>query len=193
MSTAGKVLTVLILLVMITWIVMLSAVTQLNVNWQQKIAAQDNQLDQATKDLKTASDGYINLTEKTRVEQDNKARDLREIATRIAAAEARQSASSESLSRIKFQVAGYQAAVKRAETNNATRKAEKDKATEDLAQKREVIAKAQALNAELRDQLAKLQGEFKQLLADNKTLADKAAQARPAPKPASNSRPSPST
>ena len=40
MSTAGKVLTVLILLVMVGWIIMLSAVTQLNVNWAQKVAAQ---------------------------------------------------------------------------------------------------------------------------------------------------------
>ncbi len=193
MSTAGKVLTVLILLVMVTWIVMLSAVTQLNVNWQQKIAAQDKQFEKATEDLAKASRSYINLTESTRVEQANKDRDLREIGVRIAAAEAGQSATIESLSRLKYQVAGYQAAVKRAETNNATRKAEKAKATEDLAQKRDLITKAQATNAELRDQLAKLQDEFKQLLADNKTLIDKAAQGRPAPRPASSGRPSPSS
>ncbi len=49
MSTAGKVLTVLILLVMVGWIVMLSAVTQLNVNWHTRIAKQEA-------DLQTAHD-----------------------------------------------------------------------------------------------------------------------------------------
>ena len=48
MSTAGKVLTVLVLLVMIGWIIMLSAVTQLNVNWEQRIAKQEDDLQKAT-------------------------------------------------------------------------------------------------------------------------------------------------
>ncbi len=194
MSTAGKVLTVLILLVMVTWIVFLSAVTQLNVNWQQKIIAQDKQLAQASDDLAKAENSFTDLTSATVAEQSNKSRELRELAARIAGIESRQSTVISTLAGVKYQVAGYQVAVQRAETNNTTRKAEKAKATEDLAQKRDIIAKAQALNSELRDELAKLQDEFKQMLAENKTLIDKAAQGRPAPKPASSTgRPSPST
>ena len=193
MSTAGKVLTVLILLVMITWIVMISAVTQLNVNWQEKIAAQDKQLKDATDGLTKATRSFLSLTESTRVEQTNKDRDLREVSARITAVEARQSIVTESLARLKFQVAGYDGAVKRAETNNATRKAEKAKLDADLAQKLDLIAKSQAVNADLRGQLSRLQDEFKQLLADNKTMVDKAAQARPTPKPAASTRPSPAT
>src|SRR4051794_38189895 len=40
MSTAGKVLTVLILLVMVVWIVMMSGVSQLNYNYAQKVDTQ---------------------------------------------------------------------------------------------------------------------------------------------------------
>lgn len=193
MSTAGKVLTVLVLLVMIGFVVMLSAVTQLNVNWQQRIAKQDKELEEATTRTVDATKAIIDLTESARAEQTNKDRDLREVEGRILIAERQQSSQREDLSRLQIQLADYLAAVGRAQTNNTTREAEKAKAIDDLAKKRDEIAKSQAVNADLRDQLAKLQDEFKQLLADNKTLIDKAAQGRPAPRPASSGRPSPSS
>ena len=65
---------------------------------------------------------------------------------------------------------------------------------DDLAKKRDEVAKAQAVNADLREQLARLQDEFKQILADNTSKAEKLLQGRPSPKAASSGRrPSPSS
>ena len=193
MSTAGKVLTVLILLVMMAWIVMLSAVTQLNVNWHTQIAKQEADLDSAKTRATKANTEYLDLTEQTRADQANKDRDLRELQARIAAAEARQSSKTEDLTRVQIQLTDYLAAVGRAEVNLATRKAEKAKTEENLAAKRIEIAQKQEENARLRDQLAKLQDDFKRLLSNNSKLLNKDNGDRPAPRPASERRPSPSS
>ncbi len=193
MSTAGKVLTVLVLLVMVGWLVMLSAVTQLNVNWEQRIAKIDKDFQAASDRVAKANKAIIDFTDEARVEQANRDRDLREVDGRLSAAERRQSDRNEDFSRLQIQVADYLAAVKRAETNNATREAERLKGIDDLAKKKDEIAKAQATNADLRDQLAKLQDEFKRLLADNTAKLPNAAQDRPTTKPASSSRPAPAS
>ena len=194
MSTAGKVLTVLILVVMIPWLIMLSAVTQLNVNYEEKIAAQQKTLDKATVDVAKANNDILTLTEQARAEQDTTDRELRVILGRIAAAERRQSSTTEDLTRLKAEVADFLAAVETAKTNLATREAEKVKGEEDLARKKDEIAKAQAKNADLRGQLAQLQDEFKRLLADNTAKAAEAAKKGPSTaKPASSRRESPAS
>jgi chromosome segregation ATPase len=193
MSTAGKVLTVLILLVMIVWVVVLSEVTQLNANWQQKIAQQDKQFESLQAEATKATSDIRRLTQEARLEQDATDRDLREVLGRIAAAERRQSATTESLTRLKIQVADYQAAVERSKVNLATREAEFVKGEEDLVTKREEIARAQAVNVDLRGQLARLQDEFKRLLADNSAQLGKAPSSAPAGRPATGNRPSPAS
>ncbi len=193
MSTAGKVLTVLILLVMMAWIVMLSAVTQLNVNWQTRIAKAEKDLESAKTRLADNTAKALDLTDKTRAEQAAKDLDLREIQGRTAAAEARQSSKTEDLTRVQIQAAAYQAALQRAEVNLATRTAEKAKTQEDLAAKKVEIAKKQDENNQLRDQLAKLQDDFKRLLTNNAKQLDKDGNDRPTPRSASDRRPSPSS
>jgi chromosome segregation ATPase len=189
MSTAGKVLTVLILLVMVLWIVMMSPVSQLNANYGQKVESQQKELEKLTTDVADANKAITTLTEQARVEQDATERDLRLLLSRISAAERRQSSTSEDLSRIKIQLADYLAAVEKAKTNLATREAEKAKGEDDLAKKKDEIAKSQAKNAELRAELAQLQEDFKRLLTEN----TKALQKPPVAKPASNVRTSPSS
>ena len=117
MSTAGKVLTVLILLVMLGWVVMISAVTQLNVNWQERIAKQDKEFAAAEAALAKANQQITDFTESARVEQVNTDRDFREIQSRIFAAERRQTVTSEFLLSLKLQVADYMVAAQRAQTN----------------------------------------------------------------------------
>ena len=193
MSTAGKVLTVLILLVTVAWIVMMSAVAQLNVNWQDKIAKQQAEFERITEESAKAKADHLAFTERARAEQDATDRDLRVHLERIIEAEGRQSSKVEDLTRLKAQVADYQAAVERANTNLATREAEKVKNQDDLAKKRDEIAKAQAVNADLRARLAQLQDEFKRLLAENTAGVNKANSKAPTAKPASSRRVSPSS
>jgi len=193
MSTAGKVLTVLVLLVMIGWIVMLSAVTQLNTNWQERIAKQDKTLRETTERVDAANKAVLDLTEATRVEQTNRARDLRDVEDRILAAERRQSSTIEDLTRLKTQVADYLVSAERAKQNKAIRDAEYAQGEADLVKKKDEIAKAQGVNAELRDQLAKLQDEFKRLLTENSAGIERAAKDGAVSRPASSRRTPPAS
>jgi hypothetical protein len=167
MSTAGKVLTVLIMLVMVAWLVMMSAVTQLNVSYGQKIKNQETDLEKVTADaLKTTTD-YLDVTEKARREQDLTEREVRIKLGEIAIAERRRSTKTEDLTRVKTQLADYEIAAVKAKANLDNREAEKIKDEELLAKKREEIDKLKAVNAEYKAQLAQLQEEFKKILAEN--------------------------
>jgi chromosome segregation ATPase len=193
MSTAGKVLTVLILLVMMAWLVVLSGVIQLNVNWEEKIGKQQTQLDNLQKDTEETAGKILKVTEQARLKQDETDRELRELLGRIATAERRQSDTLEKLTRVKTQVADYLAAVEQAEKNKATREAEYAQGEADLVKKKEDIAKAQAMNSELRDQLARLQDDFKRLLAENTAKVEKAAKEGAVSRPASSRRTPPAS
>jgi hypothetical protein len=192
MSTAGKVLTVLILLVTVVWLVMMSAVSQLNQNWGEKVIAQQKSLDDATDAFAKAKEAGLNLTEQARVKQNETDLEGRLRDVKITTAFRLRSSRIEDLSRLKAQVADAQKAVETAKTNQATREAEKIANQESLAKKREEITKAQALNADLKTQLSQLQDDFKRLLAENAAKLDKAAKAGTT-KPASSVRPSPSS
>jgi chromosome segregation ATPase len=177
MSTAGKVLTVLILLVSVVWLVLMSAVTQLNVNWQEKIAAQQKNLDQATAELAKSQGDFLSLTEQARLKQNETDLKVSAKEGEIVGAQARRSSRVEDLTRLKAQVADTQVAAETAKGNLATREAELIANQEELAKKRDEIAKAKAANADLKTQLAQLQSEFKRLLAENAAKLDKASKA----------------
>lgn len=192
MSTAGKVLTVLILLVMVGWIIMLSAVTQLNINWQAKIARQETDIKNSETKLAKATVDYRNANEATLVEQAAEDRDLRDLRSRIAALEARLSVKTEDLTRTQIQLADYEAAVARAATHKTHREAEHAKAEADLAGKRTEIGQRLEENSQLREQLARLQDDYKRILSNNIRQANRSAD-RPTTQPTSDRRPSPSS
>ena len=191
MSTAGKVLTVLILLAMFGWLVMMSAVTQLNINWHTKIAQADKGIEDAQKTATEAKARALDLTMRTKAEQTNKDRDLRELQGRIAATEGRLSIKTEDLTRVRFQVADYEAAVERAKAHSGARLAERTKTRTDLDAKRVEIAQKQDENARLRDQLGKLEADFKRLLSNNARQLGKDGVDRPTPRSASGRRVAP--
>lgn len=188
MSTAGKVLTVLILLVMVGWLAVMSAVTQYNVNWQQKLIKQENDIKGAEEGIAKAKAMIFDLTEKTRIKEADTDLELRALQGRIASAERRQSVTSHSLTLLKFELAEYLVAADKAKLNLANREGEKNNLIDVLAKKKDETGKAQAVNADLRDQLAKLQDEFKRLLAENAEQAAKMLKDRPTTKPASDRR-----
>jgi len=169
MSTAGKVLVVLVMLVMAGWVVLISAVTQLNENYGEMVAQNDKKLEALSEDVAKTTRDIAAMIEKANREQADMVRDLREVQTRIVAFERHQSAAIENLTRLKFQVASYESALETAKKALETRVAEENQANETLANKKSEIEKAKTVNADLRDQLAKLQDEFKQILSENKS------------------------
>lgn len=189
MSTAGKVLTVLILLVMLVWVVMLSGVSQLNANYGQKIKREEQQLADVTKEAEEANTAYLTTNEKARLEQDLTSSEIRDKVGDIAKRERRLSTTIEAQTRLALQLQSCLKDAEQAATNLKNREAEKVMDEELLAKKRDEIDKLKAQNAEAKTQLAQLQEQFKKLLAEN-TAKVKA----PATTPASSirGRPSPS-
>ena len=192
MSTAGKVLTVLNLLAMAGWLVMMSAATELNKNWSTKIAQTEKSLAEAEQKFTKFKVETVDLTAKTMAEQTSKDRDLRELQGRIGTADGVLSIKTEQRTRAQYQLADYLAAVDRAGVHLNNRKAEKTKTEQDLAAKRVEIGQRQDENAVLRDQLSKLETEFKRALSDNTKRLDNRND-RPVSRPASDRRPSPSS
>ncbi|WP_435017799.1 hypothetical protein TA3x_005419 [Tundrisphaera sp. TA3] len=174
MSTAGKVLVVLVMLMMAGWMVLLSAVTQLNKNHGEAVAKNQKQLDDVTAEVAKVTQDITTTINKAHLLQADTVRDLREIQGRITAAERHQSATNASLARLKFQVANYESALATAKAALETRIAEETQANEIKAAKLAEIEQAKARNADLREQLARLQSEFKQLLAENAKLVGSA-------------------
>ena len=172
MSTAGKVLVVLVMLAMVGWTVMLSAVTQLNKNQGEIFARTQADLEKVTADVAKVTEEVRSTIKKANLIQADTVRELSEIQGRIIATERRQSSTLASLARVKLQVANYNSALETAKKDLEIRIAEETQANEAKAAKLDEIEKAKVLNADLREQLAKLQNEFKQLLAENaKALA----------------------
>jgi chromosome segregation ATPase len=175
MSTAGKVLVVLVMLMMAGWMVLLSAVTQLNKNYGEVFAKNQKQLDDVTAEVAKVTEQIATTINKAHQEQADAIRDLREIQGRITAAERHQASTNASLARLKFQ-----AALATAKTALETRIAEETQANEAKAAKLAEIEQAKARNADLRDQLGKLQDEFKQLLTENAKALGTSPRANPA-------------
>jgi chromosome segregation ATPase len=180
MSTAGKVLVVLVMLVMAGWVVLISAVAQLNSNYGELVAKNDKTLETLTADVAKTTQDIAATIDKANREQADMVRDLAEVQARIVAFERHQSAAIEGLTRLKLQVANYESALATAVKALETRNAEEAQAKETLANKKAEIEKSKALNADLREQLAKLQDEFKRLLSENTSqLSDPTSGAAP--------------
>jgi hypothetical protein len=173
---------------MVGWLVMMSAVSQLNANYGQKIDREQKELEKVTEDAEKATNAYLDTTEKARLEQDLTQRELRLKDGLISSADRRRSLVIGEQEALSYRLKGSLRDAENAKTNLDNREAEKVKDEELLARKKDEIAKAQALNAELKTQLAQLQDEFKKILAEN-TARLKA----PATKPASALNTSPSS
>ncbi len=170
MSTAGKVLVVLVLLVAPVWIVMVSTVAELNKNAGAQLAGLEKNVETLETEVATLKKNVVSLKDQIALEQEAMNQQL--AATRAQQSDLQHARSEwiEIASRERFQVAAMQEAAKRAEATRDLRAAEKVQETAAKQAAEAEVEKLQQEHAQLTEQLDKLRGEFKATLDGNRKL-----------------------
>jgi chromosome segregation ATPase len=173
MSTAGKVLTVIVTLSILFWISMFSVVTQLNKNWQERIRALTKDLEglqkQAPELESKLSQALFDLT----AEQNRMNDDLTVLRSRLSDVEKSDAESRETLDRAKLQLASVEAAVRSSQGTSEFRLGQRDDTQKKLAQERGRVERLKADVAKSMDELATLRSQFKSVLEENKAMLAK--------------------
>jgi chromosome segregation ATPase len=173
MSTAGKVLAVLSALMLVVWIVMISAVAQLNANSGQQLDKLKADVARLKTDVAQAKQSADDTLVKINEEQVGKERDMRLVRIRLSTAERQVSTTRESLSRLQIEVDNYTKSAVTAKEGLAQRNNEKAKYEKDKADEEAVVKRLQGQNAELTDQLLKLRTDFQDVLKENQAEVQK--------------------
>jgi chromosome segregation ATPase len=173
MSTAGKVLTVIVTLVAFVWLLLASGVGELNRNGgkavaslQKKVADLDEQIAKARTDLSTLIDQASVQRSKTQIK-------LAELQAKQAEVEKARSQMIELATRVKYQLETVAAAVKQAQANSQQRQAELEAEKKAVADAKQSVEQLKAENKESRDTKAALEDKFRTTYAENKQLVER--------------------
>jgi len=172
MSTPGKVLVVLVTLTSLIWVVMVAAVADINTTGSEKFAkltADVEKLQTGVVDAQRQLEALKDQISQTQVEMDL---DVTTVRARQAALEKVRSDTLEMASRVKLQLAGYEASVQTAETARDQREAEKKAEVEAKAKAEAEVKELASEHSRLTEQLTKLTEEFRSTLESNKKLID---------------------
>jgi len=173
MSTAGKVLVVLVTLSLLAWVVLFSAVAQLNTNWGQTIQKSEAQVaDLATK--QEVAEGQVQKNQvATHQKQRQEELELVTWRTRDAGAARVLSVANETNSRYKIDLQTVNAGAEEAKT--AQDRWERDVADlkKQLAGVQGEVGRFKSENRILGDRLDKLEKEYTELAAQNLDAARK--------------------
>jgi chromosome segregation ATPase len=170
MSTAGKVLVVLNLLLVLVWMGLASTAAMLNRNWGQQIADTQTWIAQnepKLPDLYTEIDRKKSEINLVQVQKDN---DLTNIRDQVSKLEKDDALTKESLARFTLQLETMQAAVAKAQARHEVRKKEKEETEKALAETRQLVVQLGQENDALLAQLTGLRTDFVRTLARNKEM-----------------------
>jgi chromosome segregation ATPase len=170
MSTAGKVLVVLIMLASLGWMVLMAGVTQLNRSGNKAVNELTEKIEKLVEDVKTAQARIVKIKDDTTVVQEQMDRDLTVVRSRQNDVERVNSNIREILSRVQNQVATLEQTVKDAERTAKERADEKVAEQNALESQKAVVENLKAQNSELMNRLTGLRNEFKTTLKGNQDL-----------------------
>ncbi|HEX8199599.1 MAG TPA: hypothetical protein VF590_03870 [Isosphaeraceae bacterium] len=185
MSTAGKVLVVLVALVMVGWIILFSMVGQLNRNWGERIEALQKEQAKRGPELEKEVARLERVLDEIDAVQVDRIQKTRVLRTAVEDREGLLATTREALSAARIDLERAQAAVKTAQATLERRVAEKAETEKELAAQRAELEGLRAQNADLMARLARLRGDFKRALDENKQLLRRVAEAGPRVRPAS--------
>jgi chromosome segregation ATPase len=164
MSTAGKVLVVVILLASLVWMLLTAGVDQLNRNGNQALIVLTEKVAKLQDDVKKTQDQIIRVKDQTHVLQEEMDRELAVINARQNDVQRLTSNVSEILSRVRYELATVQQTVQNAEQDRTERAAEVVADQKALAAARDEVKSLKATDEELRARLTSLRTEFKKTL-----------------------------
>jgi len=174
MSTAGKVLVVLIMLASLIWMILTAGVTQLNRNGNQALIELTKKVAKLEDDVKTAQDDIVGVKNQTTVLQEEMDRELGVIQSRQNDVQRVSSNVREILSRVQYELATVQETVQNAEKDRKQREEEKAADLTSLAAARAEVESLKATARELTERLTNLRNQFTSTRNANVDLLDKA-------------------
>jgi chromosome segregation ATPase len=167
MSTAGKVLSVLVLLATLGWIVLGAGVAQLNRNGNAALAKLQADLKNAEDGLHQAQVDLVKLKDDTSRFQENMDTQLAVLRAKTTGVEAAGSRLKGILADMQGQLSTVEATVAAAQHDLEMRKQEKQSETQQLADARAEVLRLRGVDAEMTDRLASLRQEFKKTYEEN--------------------------
>ena len=187
MSTAGKVLVVLSVLMMAVWVVLISAVAQLNMTATENIKNLKADVAKLKVDVAQTQRDAEDRRSQVIAEQVAKERSLFGLRARLSDAERQLSTARESLSRVQFQLANYLKTATSAKEDQTLRIQEKADLEKAKADEEALVKRLQGENSELLDSLLALRAGFQETLKKNTAEVQRALKGntRPAARPAS--------
>jgi chromosome segregation ATPase len=160
MSTAGKVLSVLVMLVLVVWIVMAAGVARLNTNGNTALHDLIEQVEKLRADVEQTQVDVAGLRDQTSSIQEKVDHDLTVLRDRQVELERSRSQIVESLERSKHQFATVEESVKSAQALLEHRNSERDAEQKALADTRSEVKTLMADSSQLMNQLDTLRKNF---------------------------------
>ena len=171
MSTAGKVLCVIVTLMAIIWVVLSAGVAQLNRNWAQRLDEDKKAVEKLEGDVLANENAVVTTRDQASQEQSVTENELAVRESEIAEKEKARAQSMESASRVKLQAEGMEGTLKSAKADQEQRQADLTAETEAKAALEKSVADMENENKALLAQVAALRDKFKTALHANREKA----------------------
>jgi chromosome segregation ATPase len=167
MSTAGKVLIVLVLLTSLVWLVLASGVAQLNTNGNTRLHELTVQIDKLQTDFKQSQDEIVAVRDQTSSIQENVDRQITVLRARQSDLEKARSKIIEYMTRVQYQLATEKETIEKAKTALQDRIEEQASEQQALVQAKSEVEDLKAKNGELLSQLSTLRQNFETVYRSN--------------------------
>jgi chromosome segregation ATPase len=167
MSTAGKVLIVLVLLASLVWLVLASGVAQLNTNGNTRLHELTVQIDKLQTDFKRSQDEIVAVRDQTSSIQENVDRQITVLRARQSDLEKARSKIIEYMTRVQYQLATVKDTIEKAKTTLQHRIEEQASEQQALVQAKSEVEDLKAKNGELLSQLSTLRQNFETVYRSN--------------------------
>jgi chromosome segregation ATPase len=175
MSTAGKVLIVLVMLVTFVWIVLSAGVSRVNTNYNTRIHELTKEVEKLQTQVRETQDEFTSVLTQTSQAQEKTDRERTVLRAKQSDVESARSQISAALSEAKFELEIVDGTAKSAQTDLEHRTTEHQEETKLLEKDRADNQELMAFCGKLRDQLASLRKDFQTKYHSNIETLGKAA------------------
>jgi chromosome segregation ATPase len=167
MSTAGKVLIVLVLLTSLVWLVLASGVAQLNTNGNTKLHDLIVEIEKLQTDVKQTQDEIVAVRDESSSIQESVDRERTVLRARQSDLEKARSQILEYMTRVQYQLATVKDTIEKAKTTLQHRNDEHASEQQALVQAKSEVEDLKAKNGELLSQLTTLRKNFETVYHSN--------------------------
>lgn len=173
MSTAGKVLSVLVTLMAVVWILLAATVTQLNRNGTKAVETLQSQVAKLDASVTATEREVQQLKDQAHARQRVTQNELTVLQARQADTEKKRSIQLETTTRVRLQFTDAETMIKSADVDRKHREEEKEAEIKALADARSSVETLKSENAQLLARLTSMRTKFKATLKENKSMVER--------------------